>query len=281
MHRVTVVSIWCCLTIASVPAAQCIAAPSGSPGAPAAHGAASDPPPNAVTTASGLRMIVLINGSGKARPMPNDCVKLRFIARAVDGAVVARSPEDGAPTTECVRRLAPPIQEAVAAMLQREQRRVWVPARPRSAADGPSAPSNSVDLIYEITLVEIIKAPPTPTPLKRAPASARKLASGVAIQVLVKGSGKVHPGPNSRVTLHQSSWTTDGALFESTTMAGHPATYAVSDLIPGVRDGVEELVVGSRARLWIPAQRAYGEKPQRRGQPAGPLVYEVELLSIE
>ena len=40
------------------------------------------------------------------------------------------------------------------------------------------------------------------------------------------------------------------------------------------------MVVGDKARFWIPGALAYGDKPARPGTPAGPLVFDVELLSI-
>jgi peptidylprolyl isomerase len=229
-----------------------------------------------------LALVVLDKGQGTDHPKLNDCVRLRFIARAADGALFARSPADGSPDTECIRRLTPGVAEVVRGMVAGEKQRVWVPARLNgSSADTAESPARAIDLVYEITLAEIIKAPPTPSPLRSAPASARKLASGLALKVLAKGTGKVHPASANRVSLHLSGWTMDGVLFESTSMAGHPASYLVSELLPGIREGVAELVVGDHARLWIPAELAYGKKPARRGQPAGRMVYDVELLSIE
>jgi peptidylprolyl isomerase len=38
--------------------------------------------------------------------------------------------------------------------------------------------------------------------------------------------------------------------------------------------------VGEERRFWIPGKLAYGDKPKRRGAPAGTLVFDVELLSI-
>jgi peptidylprolyl isomerase len=46
-------------------------------------------------------------------------------------------------------------------------------------------------------------------------------------------------------------------------------------------EAVQQLVVGDAARVWIPAALAYGNEPKRRGQPAGNLVYEVELVGLE
>jgi peptidylprolyl isomerase len=40
------------------------------------------------------------------------------------------------------------------------------------------------------------------------------------------------------------------------------------------------MVVGDKVRFWIPGSLAYGDKPSHPGAPAGPLVFDVELLSI-
>jgi peptidylprolyl isomerase len=41
------------------------------------------------------------------------------------------------------------------------------------------------------------------------------------------------------------------------------------------------MVEGEKTRFWIPSDLAYGDKPKRPGAPAGPLVFDVELLSIQ
>jgi FKBP-type peptidyl-prolyl cis-trans isomerase len=64
-------------------------------------------------------------------------------------------------------------------------------------------------------------------------------------------------------------------------MGGQSAVFFVEDTIAGWREGLRRMLVGEKARLWIPADLAYGEKPGRRGVPAGRLVYDIELLAIE
>ena len=241
---------------------------------------AGSPPRDATRSASGLAMQVLVMGRGTQHPRLNDCVRVRFEAWVADGHLFARSPEDGSPELLCIRRLTRGVAEAVRALVVGEQRRVWVPSRLNTAADEPGD-RKPPDLLYEITLVGIIEAPPTPIPLKSAPANARRLPSGLALRLLQRGTGKVHPSPMSKVTVHLSGWTSDGALFESTRMGGQPAVYVVQELLPGLREGVEQLVVGDRVRLLIPAALAYARLRHRRGQPAGSMVYDQELIDIE
>src|SRR5262249_46352392 len=130
-------------------------------------------------------------------------------------------------------------------------------------------------------LLDLMKAPPVPKDLKAPPRTAARTPSGLALQVLTKGTGSGHPSETSRVTLHVAGWKSDGTLVETTLMSNHPASYTLADMIPGGREALLRMIVGEKVRVWIPAALAYGDKPGRRGVPAGDLVYELELLAIE
>jgi peptidylprolyl isomerase len=119
-----------------------------------------------------------------------------------------------------------------------------------------------------------------PADLNAPPPDAKKTAGGVAVAILEKGHGEA-PSAERRMKLHFTGWTTDGRLIESTRLAGQPALYSLSEVIPGWREALQQMVVGDRARVWIPAALAYGDHPRRRGLPAGNLIYEFELLAIE
>jgi len=113
------------------------------------------------------------------------------------------------------------------------------------------------------------------------PADAEKTASGLAKKVLQPGTGTEKPGPRDRVTVHYTGWTTDGRMFDSSVKRGQPATFPLNGVIKGWTEGLQLMVQGEKARFWIPAELAYGETPQRPGAPAGMLVFDVELLSLE
>jgi peptidylprolyl isomerase len=226
-------------------------------------------------------MTIIDAGSGKKHPQPNDCVKVRYVAWTRQGQVAGSGSDDGSPALQCLHQMSPGIAEAVAAMVVGQHRRVWIPealAFPPNPKEDP--PARKADLTYDLTLDEIIAAPPTPRALKAPPARARKLPSGVAIEIFKKGTGQVHPARPAHALVQLAGWTTDGVLFESTAMTGHAASYGLDELIPGLAQALPLLVVGDRARVWIPAALAYGDK-SRRGQPAGNLVYEIELVGLQ
>ena len=123
-------------------------------------------------------------------------------------------------------------------------------------------------------------APETPADVKAAPADATKSDSGLASKVLKAGTGSIHPGPVDTVTVHYSGWTTDGKLFDSSVTRGTPISFPLAGVIKGWTEGVQLMVEGEKRRFWIPADLAYGENPGG-GRPGGPLVFDVELISIK
>lgn len=120
--------------------------------------------------------------------------------------------------------------------------------------------------------------PPTPTDVAAPPANAQREASGLASRVLVAGTGSRHPGPNSRVVVHYTGWTSDGAVFDSSRTRGQPATFPVSGVIAGFAEGIRLMVEGETRRIWVPESLAY---QGRRARPAGMLVFDIELVRIE
>ncbi|RYE82703.1 MAG: FKBP-type peptidyl-prolyl cis-trans isomerase [Myxococcales bacterium] len=123
--------------------------------------------------------------------------------------------------------------------------------------------------------------PPVPEDVKAAPASAKKTKSGLAYRVLKPGKGKDAPKATDTVSVHYTGWTPDGKMFDSSVVRGEPTSFPLNRVIPGWTEGVQLLTVGDKARFWIPADLAYGDKPKRPGAPAGPLVFDIELLEIK
>jgi len=133
----------------------------------------------------------------------------------------------------------------------------------------------------DLQLLQILKAPVAPENLKAPPPKALRTPGGVTLQILKAGTGTEHPTMNSQVTLNYSGWSMDGKLFESTIMSGHPSIVLVGTAKPGWREALLQMVIGEKARVWIPAALAYGNHPIERMAPAGALVYDFELLDFK
>ncbi|ADQ80237.1 Peptidylprolyl isomerase [Paludibacter propionicigenes WB4] len=106
------------------------------------------------------------------------------------------------------------------------------------------------------------------------------LASGLQYEVLTKGEGAV-PSAADSVKVHYHGTLIDGTVFDSSVSRGEPATFGVTQVISGWVEALQLMPVGSKWKLFIPSDLAYGE--QGAGQAIAPhstLVFEVELLDI-
>jgi FKBP-type peptidyl-prolyl cis-trans isomerase len=104
--------------------------------------------------------------------------------------------------------------------------------------------------------------------------------SGLQYEVLTAGEGD-KPGPEDTVEVHYAGTLVDGTEFDSSYSRGEPVTFGVNQVIPGWTEALQLMPVGSKWKLAIPAELAYGAGGA--GQVIGPnaaLLFEVELLSI-
>ncbi|MEC8273499.1 MAG: FKBP-type peptidyl-prolyl cis-trans isomerase, partial [Bacteroidota bacterium] len=105
-------------------------------------------------------------------------------------------------------------------------------------------------------------------------------ASGLQYEVINKGTGAT-PVESDQVTVHYHGTLVDGTVFDSSVERGQPATFPVNGVIPGWVEALQLMNVGSKYKLYIPSDLAYGERGA--GGSIGPnetLIFEVELLSI-
>ena len=106
------------------------------------------------------------------------------------------------------------------------------------------------------------------------------LESGLQYEILKQGSG-AKPTINDNVTTHYHGTLIDGTIFDSSVDRGQPATFPVSGVIKGWTEALQLMSVGSKWRLYVPYDLAYGERGA--GANIGPfttLIFDVELISI-
>ena len=105
--------------------------------------------------------------------------------------------------------------------------------------------------------------------------------SGLQYEVITEGDGEL-PSETSMVTVHYHGTLIDGTVFDSSVERGEPATFGVNQVIKGWTEALQLMKVGSKYRLFIPQDLAYGANPHPGGaiEPYMALVFEVELLSI-
>ncbi len=236
------------------------------------------PPANADKTASGLASIVLTPGTGKEHPTDESHVVVHYTGWTKDGKMFDSSVQRDRPETFPVTGVIDGWTEALELMTKGEKRRVWIPAQ-LAYGDAPTHPDAPAgQLTFDIELLDIINPPKAPEDVAGPTSKAKYTKSGLAYRVLTPGTGKEHPAPTSRVTVHYTGWTTDGKMFDSSIVRGRPATFVLEQVIPGWSEAVQLMVVGEKTRFWIPEKLAYSG---RAGAPAGTLVFDVELIAIE
>jgi len=107
-------------------------------------------------------------------------------------------------------------------------------------------------------------------------------SSGLQYEVISEGAGP-KPSATDTVRVHYHGTLIDGTVFDSSISRGLPATFGVHQVIKGWTEALQLMPVGSKYRLYIPQDLAYGAHPHPGGaiKPFMALVFDVELLGIE
>ncbi|RDE72635.1 peptidylprolyl isomerase [Haemophilus sputorum] len=104
--------------------------------------------------------------------------------------------------------------------------------------------------------------------------------SGLQYEILTEGNG-AKPTAESTVRVHYTGSLIDGTVFDSSVRRGTPAEFPVGGVIKGWTEALQLMPVGSKWRLTIPHNLAYGERGAGASiPPFATLVFEVELLDI-
>lgn len=230
---------------------------------------------------SGFSYLVTHKGSGKL-PAINDLVFVHYTLMLEDSTVVDSSIERGEPiyfkigAGQVIKGW-----DIAMTLLRKGDKAVLVIPPELGYGDQPMAsiPANST-LIFNVEIVDVI---PAPEPfLVTENVQKRSTTSGVDYAIIEKGSGiKLQSG--MRVKVHYSGFFTDLTLFDSSHERGQPIEIVLGRgmVIRGWEEGLKQLSVGDKARLWIPYRLAYGEQGRGPIPPRADLIFDVEIVSAE
>ena len=116
--------------------------------------------------------------------------------------------------------------------------------------------------------------------INRHKAGVVELPSGLQYEILKQGTG-AKPSASDKVKCHYHGTLINGTVFDSSVQRGEPATFGVSQVIPGWIEALQLMPVGSKWRLFIPSNLAYGEHGAGDViEPNSTLIFDVELLDI-
>lgn len=107
------------------------------------------------------------------------------------------------------------------------------------------------------------------------------LPSGLQYKIVKPGTGE-KPSKEDTVTVEYTGRLIDGEVFDSTDKTGKPATFKLSQVIPGWTEALQLMPAGSTWEIFVPANLAYG--PRSVGGPIGPnetLIFNVHLISVK
>ncbi|HHT33777.1 MAG TPA: FKBP-type peptidyl-prolyl cis-trans isomerase [Bacteroidales bacterium] len=106
------------------------------------------------------------------------------------------------------------------------------------------------------------------------------LPSGLQYEIIRAGNGPM-PTETDRVKVHYHGTLIDGTVFDSSVDRGEPATFGVTQVIAGWTEALKLMPVGSKWRLYVPYDLAYGSADRGTIKPFSNLIFDVELLAIE
>ena len=107
------------------------------------------------------------------------------------------------------------------------------------------------------------------------------LPSGLQYKIIENGKG-AKPGKDDTVTVDYTGKLIDGQVFDSSEKTGKPATFKVSQVIPGWTEALQLMPAGSTWEVYVPANLAYG--PRSIGGPIGPnetLIFKIHLIDVK
>ena len=106
------------------------------------------------------------------------------------------------------------------------------------------------------------------------------LPSGLQYEVIKKGTGAI-PTDNDRVKVHYHGTLIDGTVFDSSVDRNDPAVFGVTQVIQGWTEALKLMPVGSKWKVYVPYDLAYGADDRGTIKPFSTLIFDVELISIE
>ncbi len=234
-------------------------------------------PPEFSETASGLRYLITQQGQG-ALAADGDGVAVHYTGKLADGTVFDSSLERGQPIRFTLGKgqVIPGWEEAIKMMRVGDKGTFHIPPQLAYGESGVGPIPPNATLSFEVELISITNpvAPFSVEGILR-----QMLSSGVEYAIVRAGQGlPLETGMNIKVLYN--GFLEDGTLFDSSFERGLPIEFVLGRgmVIAGWEQGLAQLRVGDRARIWIPHHLAYGERGRGPIPAKANLIFDVEVV---
>lgn len=107
----------------------------------------------------------------------------------------------------------------------------------------------------------------------------KELTAGVRYRDLKTGIGEACP-PGAEVEVHYVGWLTDGTVFDSSRERGKPATFPLTGVVAGWREGIPGMKPGGIRKLVISPDKGYGKDKNGKIPSDSTLIFEVEFIKV-
>ncbi len=233
-----------------------------------------------IATASGLKYKILKKGDGR-QPKAGDKVSVHYAGKLTDGTEFDNSYKRGQPFSFKLGQgqVIKGWDEGIGYLHVGDSALFTIPADlGYGGQQAGSIPPNST-LIFTVKLMDVSEGP-KPWDAKGKDTITTK--SGLKYVIFQKGTGP-SPAPGDKVKVHYSGYLRDGKPFDSSVERGEPIGFQCGkgQVIAGWDEGLQLLQKGSKAKLIIPWQLAYGEAGRPPVIPAkADLIFDVELVDF-
>jgi|HubBroStandDraft_6_1064221.scaffolds.fasta_scaffold27026_3 FKBP-type peptidyl-prolyl cis-trans isomerase len=237
------------------------------------------PPADAIKTADGLVYKKEVTNDAGDSPKRNDTVTINYTGwHQNTGETFFTNKSRGAPMPLNLSTTAPGFTEAMQLLKKGEKAMLWVP--PSIGYKGTPAGTPET-LVYEVELVDIVPAPPVPADLAAPPANAQTTPKGTKYEILKPATGTTKAKSYDTLTYNYTAWDSTGRMYETTEMKKKPAKLQPYKQSATMEDMLTQLTAGERVRFWSTADKMAMSGRPLPGMPTGPVVYEIELITIE
>lgn len=172
-------------------------------------------------------------------------------------------------------------EEGIVGMKAGGQRTIIVPSNLAYGPQGmgPIPPNSSIKVLIELVSSKeavVAKMWDVDSTLFKT------TASGLKYAVIQEGEGEL-VAKEKQATVHYSGFLLDGTKFDSSVERDEPFTFVagVGQVIPGWDEGVQLMKKGSKARLIVPSNLAYGDRDLGKIPPNSTLIFDVEVLDVK